>query len=216
MHSAFHEALAIAAMACAVLPAYAQSQPKKLGSYAGTIEVSGTQFGPEVTYRAQVKVSLPVTERDASSITAEFLGGEAPPATVLISQWDISHKEKFADSGGQFNSYTCSLVAPVEIPMSLTGVLSANLATKKHTLSISLLSTRDVAFNCRHSRSGPYKKKQGMALTLGTGAPGAQSANPLPFADASSLSAKYTLVPDATASRKFGPVVQAWDLKLVR
>jgi len=209
-------ALALAAMTLFGAAAVAHAQSGKLGAYAGTFEVSGTQFGPEVTYRATVKVSLPVSRRDASSVTAEFLAGEAPAGTMLLAQWDISHKEKFADSGGQFNSYTCSLAAPVEVPVMPTGVLDVDLQAKKHTLSLTVLTTKDVAFNCRHSRSGAYKKKQGIALTLGTGSPGMQGANPQPFSDAANLTAKYTLVPGAEAKGQYGPIVQAWTLKLVR
>ncbi|MBK6320969.1 hypothetical protein [Candidatus Aalborgicola defluviihabitans] len=205
--------LAVTTIACAGVSSIAAAQ-SKLGSYTGTIEISGTQFGPEVTYRASVKVSLPVSQRSGSSIEAEFLSGEAPNATVLLSQWDISNTEKTKDSGGQFNSYTCSLAGPTEIPMSATGVLDVNLKEKKHTLSLTLVSTTDVAFNCKHSRSGPYKSKKGIALTLGTGAPGMQSETPLPFSDPSHLTAKYTLMPTAATKGEYGPINQVWDLKL--
>ena len=193
----------------------AQAQSGKLGTYAGTINVSGTEPGPKVNYVASIKISLPVSERDGSSISAEFLSGEAPNATVLISQWDISHKEKSADSGGQFNSYTCSLAAPTEIPMTPTGVLNVDLKTKKHTLSITLLSTKDLAFNCVHSRSGAYKKKQGVILYIGTGAPGMQDAAPQPFSDPARLNAKYTLLPSAATNGR-GPIIQEWDLRLTK
>jgi len=209
-------ALAVALVVCFGLTGVAGAQSKNLGSYVGTIEVSGTQFGPEVTYRARVKVNLPVSERNGSSISAEFLGGEAPNATVLISQWDESHTEKSADSGGQFNSYSCTLAAPTEIPMTATGVLNVDLKAKKHTLSLTLLSTKDLAFNCKHSRSGPYKRTKGIALTMGTGAPGMQNQVQLPFSDAAHLTAKYTLMPNAETKRQYGPINQDWDLKLTR
>lgn len=207
--------LAVAAMACAGMTGTASAQSKNLGTYTGTIAVSGTQFGPEVTYRARVKVSMPVSDRKASSINAEFLAGEAPNATVLVSQWDESYTEKSADSGGQFNSYTCALAAPTEIPMTATGVLNVDLKAKKHALSLTLVSTRDLAFNCKHSRSGPYKRKQGIALTMGTGAPGMHYETQLPFSDAARLAAKYTLQPNAATKGKYGPIIQEWDLKLV-
>lgn len=100
--------------------------------------------------------------------------------------------------------------------MMPTGVLNVDLKAKKHALSVTLLSTRDVAFNCKHSRSGPYKKKEGIALTLGTGAPGMQHETQLPFTDVASLSAKYTLMPNAQTKGQYGPIVQSWDLKLAR
>jgi hypothetical protein len=194
----------------------AMAQTKNLGSYAGTIDVSGSSVGPEVTYRAQVKVSMPISRREASSVSAEFLAGEAPNATVRVSQWDISHREKSADSGGQFNTYTCSLAAPAEIPMSATGVLDVNLKAKTHALSLTLLSLKDLDFNCKHSRSGAYKKKMGIALYAGTGVPGMHYETQLPFTDAAQLSAKYTLNPTAATKGEHGPIAQQWDLKLAR
>jgi hypothetical protein len=193
-----------------------QAQPAKLGAYSGTIKVAGTEIDPKVSYRASVKVTLPVTQRDKSSVTAEFLAGEAPNATVLISRWDESQKEKSADSGGQFNSWSCSLAAPVEIPMTTTGVLNVDLKTQKHALSITLLSTKEVAFNCIHSRSGAYKKKAGVSLTLGTGAPGMQYETQLPFTDAARLTATFTLMPTAATRKQYGPIIQEWDLQLAR
>ena len=94
---------ALAALACALGAGGAGdagAQKAKLDAYAGTIEVTGTEFGPNVSYRASVKVNLPVSSRKADAITAEFLGGEAPDAIIKISHWDISHTEKSADCGG--------------------------------------------------------------------------------------------------------------------
>ncbi len=202
----------VAIVVCAGISGMAMAQPN-LGSYTGTFEVSGTQFGPAVTYRASGKLSLPVSQRSGSAITAEFLSGEAPNASVLISQWDISHTEKTKDSAGQYNSYTCSLAGPTEIPMSVTGVLDVNAKEKKHALSISLLSITELAFNCKHSRSGPYKTKKGVALTLGTGAPGKQFETQLPMVDALHLTAKFTLMPATEIKMEYGPIHQVWDLK---
>lgn len=209
-------AITAATVACAIGPAAVLAQPAKLGAYTGTINVSGTEVSPQVFFRATVKVNLPVTERDSRSVTSDFLSGEAPNANVLLSQWDVSFKEKSAESDGKFSSWTCALAAPVEIAMKPTGILNVDLAKKKHELSLTLLSTQDVAFNCVHSRSGPYKKKQGIALYIGTGAPGMQGLAPQPFADAASLSAKYTLMPTAETKGQYGPIVQEWDLHWVR
>jgi len=213
--SALAWAIAVGA-ACALGSGAVQAQPSRLGAYTGTVKLQGTEVSPKVTYSAVAKVTLPVTQRDKSFVTAEFLAGEAPNSTVSISQWDQSFTEKSADSGGQFNSWSCSLAAPVEIPMTTTGVLTANLKTQKHAMSVTLLSTTEVAFNCTHSRSGPYKKKMAIALTFGTGAPGAQSETQLPSTDASRLAARYTLMPTAETKKQYGPIVQEWDLQLTR
>lgn len=208
--------IAIAAAVWAFGAGGAHAEASKHGAYVGTIEVTGTELSPKVSYRASVKVNLPVSSRKTDAVTADFLAGEAPDAIVKISQWDISHTEKSADSGGQFNSYTCALAAPVEIPMTAAGVLDVNLKTKTHALSLTLLSTKDIAFNCKHSRSGAYKKKQGVALYISTGAPGAQHEKQLPFTDAARLTAKYTLMPTNETKGRNGPIVQEWDLQLAR
>jgi hypothetical protein len=193
--------------------AYAQSND--LGSYQGTIKVSGTEVDPQVSYSASLKISLPVTDRDDESITAEFLSGEAPNATVLISQWDEAHTEKSAGSDGKFASYKCKLAAPKEIPMTPTGVLNVDMEGNTHTLSLTLLGTVDIELNCMHSTSGAYKEKKGIALYIGTGFPGMQDGHPLPFSDAAYLNANYTLVPGA-AEENSGPIVQEWDLRLTQ
>jgi len=197
-------------------PALVLAQSGKLGSYTGTLQVSGTEASPLVTFRATVKVVLPVTERDSRSITADFLTEDAPNASVQIAQWDSSFTEKSAGSDGKFSHWSCSLAAPVEIAMKPTGILYVDLAKKMHELSLTLLSTQEVAFNCIHSQSGAYKKKQGIALYMGTGAPGAQGQAPQPFADAARLTAKYTLMPTAETKGRYGPIIQEWDLRLVR
>jgi hypothetical protein len=55
----------------------------------------------------------------------------------------------------------------------------------------------------------------GIALAMGTGAPGVHYETQLPFADAGSLSAKYTLMPTEETKGQHGPIVQVWDLKRV-
>jgi len=203
----------MAVVACACVVANAQSTD--LGSYDGTIKVSGTGVDPETSYRAVVKVSLPVTQRDADSISAEFLSGEAPDAIVLISQWDEAHTEKSAGADGKFASYKCSLAAPMEVPMTPSGVLYLDLEKKTHSLSLSLLGTVAVDLNCVHSTSGAFKKKGGPALYVGTGAPGMQNETQLPFSDPAHLTANYTLVTGAAAENS-GAIVQEWDLRLTQ
>ena len=100
--------------------------------------------------------------------------------------------------------------------MAVTGVVNVDLKTKKYGMSIMLVSTTELAFNCKHSRSGPYKKKQGVGFALGTGGPGMQMENPQPFSSPDRLAAKYTLAPAGAAKGEYGPIVQEWDLKLAR
>lgn len=210
-------ACAILLVACICGSGAVQAQSGKLGAYVGTISVAGTQLGPPVTYRASVKVNLPITERDSTSATAQIFADEAPNATATISQWDISHKETSASADGKFVSWTCALAAPVEVVMKPTGVLNVDLAAKKYQLSLTLLSSKDdVAFNCVSSRTGPYKKKQGISLYVGTGPLSALYKSPQPFSDAARLVAKFTLAPTAELKGELGPITQEWDLRLVR
>ena len=208
--------IAITAVACAFSSGFVQAQSSKFGAYSGTINVSGTAIDPLVSYRASVKVSLPVTQRDNSSVNAEFLGGEAPDATVSISQWDESFKERFASSDGKFDSWTCSLAAPVELFMTPMGVLFVDLKAKTHALSLSLSSSKEVAFNCMSSRTGAYKKMEAPSLYIGTGTPGMQSETQLPFSDAAHLTAKYTLMPTDDTKGTHGPIIHVWDLRFTR
>jgi hypothetical protein len=181
-----------------------------------------------VSKSASVEINLPVTQRDDDSLSAEFLSGEAPNATVVISTWEQAHTEKSAGADGRFASYKCRLAAPKEIPMTPTGVLDVDLEQNTYTLSLTLLGTVDVELDCVHSTSGAYKKKTGLGLYVGTGTPGMQFEHPLSFTDASQLTANYTLLPGAaqpgaaqpgaaqpgTAHENLGPIVQEWDLRL--
>lgn len=206
-------ATALAALAAGVFTSLAQAQDQGLGSYVGTINVSGTLVEPRGSYRAKVKVSLPISKIDDDSIEAEFLAGEAPNATALVTDWEFSHTDKFADSGGQFNSYSCKLQGSAEVPMSVTGVLNVDLSANTYSFSVSLLSTKELEFDCNQSRSGPYKSKEGISLYAGTGAPGMQSEHPLPFTDAARLTENNTLTVKDGASGNFGPIIQEWDLR---
>ena len=192
----------------------ALAQTSGLGAYVGTIHVSGTLIDPRGSYRASVQVRLPISESDDNTINAEFLSGEAPNASAMISDWDVSFTEKSADSDGKYSSWSCALAGSADVPMSVTGMLNVDREAKTYTFSISFLSTEDLAFNCNNSRSGPYKKKEGIALTVGTGSPGMQYEHPMPLTDAAKLSDSFTLNSKEAASANYGPIIQEWDLRL--
>jgi hypothetical protein len=208
--------LTVALLAGVFSPALALAQSGKFGSYVGTLQVSGKGISPPTTFRATVKINLPIIARSSRTISVDFPNDDTPDARVQIAQWDSSSKGTSRESDGKISSWTCALAAPVEIAMQPTGILFVDLEKKKHELSLTLLSAQDVDFNCVHSRSGPYKKKEGIILYLGTGAPGAQGNAPLPFADAARLTAKFTLMPTPETQDTYGPLVQEWDLRLVR
>src|SRR5688572_15068897 len=89
-----NHALVAALAVFLALPAHAQKG--KAGAYGGTFEVSGSERDPKVSYKATVKVNLPITKRNESGIEADYLGGDAPPATIKVTQYDYFHREKSA------------------------------------------------------------------------------------------------------------------------
>ena len=133
---------------------------------------------------------------------------------MLISQAETFKKDKSADSGGQFNTVTCLLAAPVEIPFTPSGVLNVDLKNKKYSMSISMVANKEIKANCVHSRSGPFKGTVMLPGVLGTGAPGEQSVNPQPLTDSARLIGKFTLLPGPDRQGTGGPIVQEWELVL--
>ena len=207
-------AVIAAAFSCIAIPSHAQQGPGKLGAYVGTFEVSGSERDPKVTYKATVKVNLPVSGRTANAIDADFLSGDAPAATIRLAQWDYFHREKSADSSGTFVETRCWLAGPVEVPAMVTGVVNVDLRKKNYAMSLTLQSTKEVPFDCSSTRQKSYKKKEGIAFALGTGAPGMQFESPQPLADPARLAARFTMDPSRQSGGQVGPVVQEWDLRL--
>ena len=205
----------IVAVLFAVIAVTAHGQGAgKLGAYAGTFEVTGSERDPKITYKATVKVNLPVTKRDASTIEADFNAGEAPPATIKVTQYDYFKREKSADSSGHFTETTCKLAAPVEVPAMVIGIVDVDLRKKNYTMSLVVNSMKQVAMNCTATRGAPYKKSEGIGIALGTGAPGMQGDSPQPLSDPARLAAKFSMDPSKQGGANLGPIVQEWDLKL--
>jgi hypothetical protein len=203
-----------AAFALAAPGAHAQKKP--LGAYVGTFEVSGSERNPVVTYKATVKVNLPVTERTADAINSDLLGGDGPPATIKVTQYDYFFREKSADSSGTFVETKCTLAAPVEIPAMVMGVLNIDLRKKNYSMSLTLTPTKEMPVNCSSTRQKSFKKNQGIGFALGTGAPGMQADKPLPLIDPARLAAKFTMDASTQSGGAVGAVVQEWDLKLTQ
>ena len=204
-------ACALAAAAFAAPCVQAQS---KQGTYTGTFEASGSERDPQVTWKATIKVSLPVTKRSAEAIESDFLAGDAQ-ATVKVTQYEFFSKQKSADSSGHFQETKCSLAAPMEVPAMATGVLNVDLRKKNYSMSLTIMPMKEVALNCTSTRGTPkFKKNTGVGMALGTGAPGEQWQKPQPLSDPARLAAKFTMDPSQQSQGAVGPVVQEWDLKL--
>jgi hypothetical protein len=193
------------------LPAHAQKG--KAGAYGGTFEVSGSERDPKVSYKATVKVNLPVTRRTDSAIEADFLAGDAP-ATIKVTQYDYFHREKSADSSGTFVETKCSLAGAVELPAMAMGIVNVDLRKKNYAMSLVVSSTREMALNCSSTRQKSFRKSMGFGMALGTGAPGMQGETPQPLSDPARLAARYTMDASTQSGGAVGPVVQEWDLKL--
>lgn len=211
-------ALALAAVSCAGITGAAQAQSGKLGAYAGTVVLSGTELGGQrkVNFRASVKINLPLTSSGKNSAMAELSDVDKPSATAVISQWDLTDRNASADSDGKITSWTCSLAAPTEVPMNGQGTLNLDYRANKHSMFIALVSTRPIPLKCVNSRSGPYKKEELVSLFFGTSEPDVLPWKELPFADPARLTANYKLVPVSQMKGRYGPVEQEWDLKLTR
>jgi len=210
-------ALAVAAMACAGMTGAAQAQAGKLGVYTGTVAITGTELGQEkVSYRALVKISLPLTSANSRSAMAELDDVDKPSATATISQWDLAGKNSSADSDGKFTSWTCSLAAPTEVPMNGSGTLNLDYRAKTHSMFIALVSTKTIPLKCVNSRSGAYKQNKSVSLFFGTSEPDVLPWKELPFADAARLAAKFQLVPVSQMKGRNGPTDMEWDLQFKR
>jgi hypothetical protein len=205
-----------AALAVALAFATPAVHAEKAGAYVGTFEVSGSERDPKITYKATVNVNLPVTERTADAINADLLGGDGPPATIKVTQWDYYFREKSADSSGTFVETRCALAAPVEFPAMVMGVLNVDLRKKNYSMSLTLTPMKEVPVNCSSTRQKSFKKTQAIGFAMGTGAPGMQADTPQPLSDPTRLVAKFTMDASTQSKGAVGPVVQAWDLKLTQ
>ena len=209
--------LALAAATCAGNTGPTWAQGNKLGVYTGTVAVSGTELGLEnVTFSANVKVSLPLTSGDKDSAMAEVNDVDKPSASATITQWDLAGKNGSPDSDGKVTSWACKLASPTEVPMNASGVLNLDYRAKTHSMFVALVGLKPVPLNCVNSRSGPYKKAQSVGLFFGTNEPDVQPWKALPFKDAAQLTATYKLVPVSSMKGQNGPLDQTWDLRLVR
>lgn len=210
--------LAVAAVAFAGFAGVALAQGGKLGTYTGTVAISGVESEKhsKVTFRANVKIAMPLTSGNARSAMAEIGDVDKPSATAMITQWDLEARNASPDSDGKITSWTCSLAAPTEVPMNASGVLNVDYTARTHSMFVALVSTKPIPLKCMNSRSGAYKKSELVSLFFGTNEPDVLPYKELPFTDAARLAAKYTLVPVSQMKGRYLPVDMEWDFRLTR
>ena len=206
--------IAICGVACAP-PSFAQG---KLGAYTGTVTVSGSIQGKYTseTYGGTVKITIPMESRSDTTGRAEVNDVDKPSAMATVTKFESSGKDSSPDSGGKINTWSCSLAAPVEVPMNAQGVIDLDYRAKKYSMFVALVPLKEVPLNCTHSRSGAYKKKGGPGFVVGTSPPQQIPPKTLPLADPARLAAKYRMEPAGDMMGSHGPIEQEWDLRLVK
>jgi hypothetical protein len=209
--------LSLSLVALAAYAGGASAQVGKLGAYEGTVIVSGTEVGTytQGTYKASLKVRLPLVDVSKSAAHAEVGDVDKPSASAVIAQWDTAGRNASPDSDGKITSWTCKLAAPTEVPMNGSGVLDVDYRARTHSVFVAYVATNPVPLNCVSSRSGPYKETKRVSLFFGTNEPDVPWKE-LPVADPAHLVATHTLVPVSQMKGRNGPQEQAWDLRLVR
>jgi len=210
--------VAAAALACVGTTSETYAQAGKMGAYAGSVAVSGSEVGKtsKTDFRATLKVNLPVSSSDEGSMRAEVDDLDKPSVMATITQWDLEARNASADSDGKITSWKCSLAAATEVPMNASGALDVDRRTKKHAMFVALVATRPIPLKCVNSRSGAYKKTEIVGLFFGTSVPELMPANAVPYADVARLTAKHKLQPAGSMQGRYGPVDMEWDLRLAK
>ncbi len=213
--------LRLLAVACAVgLASWAptlHAQAGKHGAYVGTAKITYSEGEPpnHVLYRGEVKITIPLVSASARSARGELDDVAKPSATAQITHLEKSQRATAHDSAGRINTTTCKLAAPAEVPMMVQGGLDVDYRKKTYGMYFALLSVKEVALDCAHSTSGPFKKKEGVILSLGTHEAGLDHPG-LPFTDPARLVAKHSMVAGPGMKDKRAKVEQEWDLQLRR
>ena len=183
----------------------------KYGAYAGTVTVTWTEQGKLSTSKISgtVKISIPIEDKDAKR--AEVGDVDKPSATLTITEWETTGKDSSPDSGGKINTFGCSLAAPTTVPANAQGALEFDHAKKTDWMAVTLVGLKPVPLNCKHSRSGAYKKTESPGLFMGTSVPG--EIKELPYKDPAQIVARYKLDVSHTMKGGTGSIDQAWELK---
>jgi hypothetical protein len=211
-----HRSLVPVAIALGALSFTAQAQKpgSKHGAYVGTATIAYSEPNKYLggSYKATVKIAIPMTE----AARAEIDDVDKPSAMATITELNTWGEAKAPDSGGRIGKWSCKLAAPVDVPMNAQGSLELDSRKKTYAMFIALVSTKEIPLTCTHNHSGAHKKMSGVGLFLATydlygGGPRTE----LPYADSARLAGKISLTGPAL-KEKYSPIVQEWDLKLLK
>lgn len=199
----------------ALAPALAVAQGMA-GAYAGTIDVTYSEGNrlSRTTLRGMVQIRLPLTRSDA-----DFDGADTDhpgaKARMKLTQMEFVETSGSPDSAGRIYTDTCTLPAPVEVPLAMLGGLGVDKKKKTYIMNILLSSPDEVTLNCTHSVTGPHKRRRGVQVNVGTNEAGTLYAG-LPFIDAAHLAATHSMVPGPGMASHNMKIEQKWDLRLER
>lgn len=206
--------LAAGLVGCTI-PAFGQS--KTQGTYAATVKIAGTETGGDtkrVTYKAEVKMNIPVKDGNPSRAIINISDVDEPSAKVTISQWDLEERNADPNSDGKITSWKCRLAAPVTVPMSATGVLNLDYQKRVYSMFFALTAMEEVRLQCVNSRSGPYTQEEALGFFFGTTELDTIPHDALPMSDPARIAAKFTLVPKGEMKGQYLPQEQEWELVL--
>jgi hypothetical protein len=204
------------ALVAGAMPALAQKAA--LGTYDGVVQIDGVELEGlrRMTYKAEVRISMPLTGGDRRRLEAEINDVGTPSARARFSEFTVESREAAPDSDGRITSWSCKLAEAVEVPMNAQGTLEVDLAAKRYAMYVALAGLSSVPLQCVHSRSGPYRTTRGVALFFGTSGRETIPPAPLPLADAARISARHALPTGPAAGGSSYAAEQRWELTLRR
>ena len=206
----------LAALVFASTMSAAQADDVSMGVYNGTVNIVGAESNAneQVRYSADVKISLPITNRKKTTALAEIADEETPSATAVITQWSVIGQNAAPEADGKTTSWTCELAARTEVEMNGTGTLNLDYKAKNYSMFIALESLQTIPLQCKNSRTGAYQEEKKVSLFFGTNEPNVLLRNKLVFDDPATLKASYQVVPLKQAEGHYISVDMKWDLQL--
>lgn len=211
----FGPLVAVALLAVLAVPAAAQAG--RYGTYHGTVKVSGTEREGETklaVYEATIEIAIPVNDGSTSTKVLEISDVERPSGRVTVTKYELEERNASPDSDGKYTSWKCRLDGQVTVPAMAQGVLNISPGSGTYSTYVALVSTEPVPLSCVNSRTGAYRRSEGMTFFFGTNEPSAIPYTELPFTDAARIVGRHTLVPEYEMKDTHLPQAQEWQFVL--